>query len=215
MGARFMKLSRYFFITFTICSGSSATELLFVEADRHLTIRVYDYAGTKPGLMKHAREQTAEILERAGVYARWEQCPISEEAPKLDNTCTQEAAVHVLQLRIHPREMSTKASKRRVELGYALPLSKGFGVICGVYVDRTFDLAESLGLQPHVVLGHAIAHEIGHLLLGHNSHARDGIMIAKWGDGEIRLAKSGRLEFSDAQARRMQADVARRLALVR
>ena len=206
-----MKLFQSLFITLAISSGSLATEPSFVEGSRQLTVRVYDYADAKPGLLQRAREQAAEILGRAGVSAHWEQCPISETAPKLDNTCAQEAAVHVLQLRIHSREMSRMISKTRIEFGYALPLSKGFGVICGIYLDQTFDLADSLGVPPHVVLGHTIAHEIGHLLMGHNSHSKAGIMVAKWGDSEIRLAKKGRLEFSDAQAARMQADVAARL----
>ena len=57
-----MKLFQSLFITLAISSGSLATEPSFVEGSRQLTVRVYDYADAKPGLLQRAREQAAEIL---------------------------------------------------------------------------------------------------------------------------------------------------------
>jgi hypothetical protein len=110
--------------------------------------------------------------------------------------------------------MAKKATKKSAEFGYSLPLRQGFGVIAGVYLDRTKDMAKALGLDAHVVLGHTIAHEIGHLLLGKNSHARLGIMVPRFGDRELRLAKTGRLGFTEIQAARMQDNAAARLRQV-
>jgi DDE superfamily endonuclease len=36
------------------------------------------------------------------------------------------------------------------------------------------------------VLGHVLAHEIGHILLGHNGHADEGLMKATWSAAEQR-----------------------------
>jgi hypothetical protein len=68
-----------------------------------------------------------------------------------------------------------------------------------------------MGLDAEVVLAHTMAHEIGHLLLGSNSHASQGIMRPTWDERDIHLAKTGVLGFTDAQAERMQAQVTARL----
>jgi hypothetical protein len=80
-----------------------------------------------------------------------------------------------------------------------------------LYLDRILDFAQLMGLDAEIVLGHTMAHEIGHLLLGSKNHASQGIMRPTWGARDIHLAKTGVLGFTDAQAERMQAQVAARL----
>ncbi|MCW5981004.1 MAG: hypothetical protein KIT09_23180 [Bryobacteraceae bacterium] len=60
------------------------------------------------------------------------------------------------------------------------------------------------------VLGHAIAHELGHLLPGEQSHPRAGLMQAGWGHKVLDDISKGRLFFSDGEARRIREAVARR-----
>jgi hypothetical protein len=174
---------------------------------------VYDYTELRPSSLEHARREASRVLAEAGIAVRWEQCRTSDRETNQDESCAQRAGAHVIQLRVHPREMSKKLTSRSIEFGYSVPLEKGFGIIAGVYLDRTSEMAQSLGLDLHVLLGHTIAHEIGHLLLGTNSHAKVGVMRPRWGDREVRLASTGLLVFTEAEARWMQAQVARRLAL--
>jgi hypothetical protein len=47
-----------------------------------------------------------------------------------------------------------------------------------------------------IILGHAMAHELGHLLLGTNSHSSDGLMRAQWNRGDLAEAARGNLLFS-------------------
>ncbi len=182
-------------------------------SERLLTIRVYDYTELRPSALERARREASRVLAEAGIGVRWEQCRTSDTETNQDESCAQRAGAHVIQLRVHPREMSKKLTTRSIEFGYSVPLEKGFGIIAGVYSDRTNEMVRSLGLDLHVVLGHTMAHEIGHLLLGTNSHAKEGVMRPKWGDREVRLASIGLLGFTEAQARRMQEQVGRRLAL--
>jgi hypothetical protein len=53
------------------------------------------------------------------------------------------------------------------------------------------------------MLGHVISHEIGHLLLGTNSHSPSGIMRAQWDREQLSLAVAGLLTFTKSQSRRM------------
>lgn len=66
---------------------------------------------------------------------------------------------------------------------------------------------EKIGLDQ--VLGHAIAHEIGHILLGSNSHGSRGLMKAKWGQEDIKRAGKGDLLFTPEQAQVIQNNLAK------
>ncbi len=46
-----------------------------------------------------------------------------------------------------------------------------------------------------VILGHAAAHEIGHLLLGSNSHSPQGLMRARWSRQDLQNAGIGQSSF--------------------
>jgi hypothetical protein len=46
------------------------------------------------------------------------------------------------------------------------------------------------------LLGSAMAHEIGHLLKGSNSHSPQGLMSAHWYANELRAAAMGSLDFT-------------------
>lgn len=180
--------------------------------NQKLTVRVYNYAEIEPKMLERTRREASRVLATAGIELRWERCRTSERETSQDASCSQRAGAHVIQLRIHPREMAKKLTSRSTEFGYSIPLENGFGIIAGVYLDRTSEMAQSLGFDLHVVLGHTIAHEIGHLLLGTNSHAKVGVMRPTWGDREVRLANTGLLVFTEAQANLMQDQIARRFA---
>jgi hypothetical protein len=60
------------------------------------------------------------------------------------------------------------------------------------------------------ILGAAIAHEVGHLILGANSHTPLGVMNPHWDMTQIRLVRIGELNFNRDQARLLQNEVRRR-----
>ena len=51
-------------------------------------------------------------------------------------------------------------------------------------------------------------HELGHLLLGTNSHAPTGIMRARWQPADLANASQGRLLFSSLESREMRNKLA-------
>jgi hypothetical protein len=88
----------------------------------------------------------------------------------------------------------------------------------GCYADLFYERIVELQMKTHtltaIILGHAMAHELGHLLLGTNSHSRDGLMRAQWNRGDLAEAARGNLLFSTEEATRMTSrftrDVPRR-----
>ncbi len=54
------------------------------------------------------------------------------------------------------------------------------------------------------LLGHVLAHEIGHLLLQSNSHSISGIMSGRWAGGELRRISEGTMFFMPKESKIMQ-----------
>jgi hypothetical protein len=69
------------------------------------------------------------------------------------------------------------------------------------------ELAREWDASESEILGHALAHEIGHLLLGANSHSSEGIMRANWGKQELNTIARAHLFFTDEQSKRICAEV--------
>jgi len=57
------------------------------------------------------------------------------------------------------------------------------------------------------VLAIAIAHELGHMLLPNQAHAKRGLMESPWNSGHFRSASAGLLHFSPETAELMKRSV--------
>jgi hypothetical protein len=66
--------------------------------------------------------------------------------------------------------------------------------------------AESMGIDPALLLGATIAHEIGHVLLG-PAHSRTGIMCPSFRWEQMRQMQRGELRFTPEQAARLRTIV--------
>ena len=73
--------------------------------------------------------------------------------------------------------------------------------------------AVRFALDTGAVLGHTIAHEVGHLLLPRGTHGPAGLMRATWRMEDMRDAAQGHLGFSPAEAAIIRARLAARNAL--
>jgi hypothetical protein len=76
--------------------------------------------------------------------------------------------------------------------------------------DSTCAFERGAAADPRQVLGLAIAHEIGHLLLNTNTHAAAGLMRAGWSRSELHRNVSSDWRFLDTEAAMMRAAVATR-----
>ena len=62
----------------------------------------------------------------------------------------------------------------------------GAGVLATIYIDRVNWMAEQAGVDARALLGRAIAHELGHLLMATGVHGSHGLMRPVWSQSEIR-----------------------------
>ena len=86
--------------------------------------------------------------------------------------------------------------------------------IANVFMNRVTEQTDGWRAFGRSVLGHAMAHEIGHHLLGDNSHALRGIMVAQWSKQHLWHMSKGDLLFTQKEVTRIQAEVRHRAGSV-
>ena len=111
---------------------------------------------------------------------------------------------------LHGRSFAGSLGYRRA--GLRLGRGRRARLLAVVFYDE-ISRAEASEDLAKLGLGHAIAHEIGHLLLRSSAHSVSGVMRAAWGDTERRLAASGCLLFLPEQSRSTRTEVLARMSL--
>ena len=77
-----------------------------------------------------------------------------------------------------------------------------------VFKDRALQIAHKRHQDVAQVLGYAIAHEMGHVLLPRPAHTAQGIMRAEWNGDDLRHIASDALRFTLTQATQMRSKLA-------
>lgn len=89
-------------------------------------------------------------------------------------------------------------------MGISFQTEDGRGCYADLFYKPMKDLHKTDGTDVASLLGHVAAHEIGHLLLGANSHAVAGIMHAHWTPKELTGAEGEGLIFLREESQRMR-----------
>jgi hypothetical protein len=182
-------------------------------ANLEMTIHVYDYAGVAPGVLAEAEAFAARVLHEAGLRTEWRNCGFSPSSASLTGCAGPTGGVTHLYIRLLPEAMAGKLAASARMLGMSLPTSRGaLPEDAYVFADRVGVFAGQDGDPVPPLLGAAIAHEVGHLLLAGNAHTVNGIMSAQWGPKEKKDVLMGVLTFSRRQSERMRADVSQRMS---
>jgi hypothetical protein len=177
-------------------------------SDRQITIRIRDYAQADPSVRRDAERVAGDILQKVGVDARWIECPVASPS---SGECAGPVSTLVFVVNLLPRSMSDRYRRAGGVLGFALEASDNrFAYVASIFYDDVKDRAEERQLNFGELLGAVTAHELGHLLLGTNSHSSSGLMSGFWSGSKLRIAAQGWLRFTDAEAKRIYAAMAAR-----
>jgi len=175
-----------------------------------LTIRLYNHTAVPAELLHAAADVGRQIFSHAGLNTVWVICGSSPERAG-HPSCHESPGKSVLRVNVLNREMSAKVGTLPEAFGVAFPSERGFGLVAAVFYHRVVELERDWGWDGDLLLGHILAHEIGHLLLGFSSHAQRGIMSASWEQVELIQAEQGTMNFHKAQARKMRKQVQARV----
>jgi len=97
------------------------------------------------------------------------------------------------------RRPASPGLSRNPPLGDSLlDASTHSGTLATVYLEHIERLAHAAGVSSNTVMARAIAHELGHLLLGTSTHSASGLMRPVWTADE--LARDRLVDWSIAAA---------------
>jgi hypothetical protein len=174
-----------------------------------IPVLVYNYAQVPQATLARAEEQAKAIFRKAGLETQWWDHFRSKAEFRNDQAGRHEADRFLVVVRLLPKP---RAVLRSSTLGEALTCEPGAEMcIAQVFLDRVIGRTAIGEISLEQVLGHAMAHEVGHLLLGSNSHWTRGLMRGKWSLEDLRRAAKGDLLFTPQQAEVIRAEVLRRV----
>ena len=161
-------------------------------------LSVFNDAGIPSDTLAHAAARATAILAQSGVELDWLDCGRPDPADFSPPTtpCSVVAWPHQLSVRILPRARSVGADI----FGQAFLDDAGRGAYSNVYYNNLAANREHAQLSDGEMLGFVIAHEVGHLLLGSNSHSLSGLMQARWDSAALHSALHNTLFFTPAQS---------------
>jgi hypothetical protein len=175
-----------------------------------LTVRVFDYAQASPETWNLARKIATNILGRTGIQTFWLECSLSSDGNFTIPACEQPLGSSDLVLRLVPVSAATRSQFGSGTLGIAAQPERGTPASASVFYDRVEQLAKGGTTSMPVILGHAAAHEIGHVLLGSNSHSPQGLMRSQWTRQDLQNAGAGDLHFTREQVKAIRAEALKR-----
>ena len=169
-----------------------------------IIIRSYNNFGVPAPDLAAAREHAQAILQEAGVNMVWADCWVGDRQPSNAPLRCHEPVGGDIVLRLQKTGEGDRS--KFVSMGFSLVGTAGAApFLATVYVDRVESVARGAGIDARRVLGLAIAHEIGHLLLNSNTHATSGLMRADWSRNELRRKDATAWQFLDSEAAHVRA----------
>lgn len=180
-----------------------------------INVRIYNYAEVAGGVLAKARSESERIFRRAGIETRWLACAVPGSDVETKPPCKAKPGATDIQVRILPKKMAQGLMKHHSEFGLAFTApGDGFGSNASIFYHRVEELSERRHTSKSLLLGHLIAHEVGHLLLGSNSHSRSGIMHVPWDRAQVERASLGTLLFTGREPDKMRNQVFRRMRAI-
>jgi hypothetical protein len=177
------------------------------------SVCVRNYAGVPASTLGRAEKITQRIFEHAGIGTTWMDSVLpptdGQENPLVNTSCA--SSLPRVFVNLISRQMAESLGLPNDTLGLAP------GTPQEADRDKVFvfdEVVNELVMQQRaagksVILGHAMAHEIGHILTI-AKHSPNGLMRATWYEEDFEAMAVGLLNFNSEQAMRIQAEITRR-----
>ena len=192
----------FFFASMLMASVHAGFSEAGPRPESVVVIRTYNYAGVSDEQFAAAKQEAEHIFLRARIALEWTECRVPNRVD--GSECTEPLlAGRDLMLRLVDRV--PVEGERVVALGESmLDREQRSGVLMTIDLFPVRSVAAGTSAPMPTLLGRAIAHEIGHLLLRSGDHPRMGLMRAFWSSDELRGIKPAHWEFSLREASQMR-----------
>ena len=182
------------------------------RVDLRMTARVFNYAHISSRKMGRAETVAARIMGAAGVEMLWLDCLApyvqGRTAPQGANPeCAGQPDRATVFIQILPASTRAKDYFKDTVFGFVEGSAQA-----NVFYWRIADAARADGndWEAPTILGHIMAHELGHLLLGPNAHSPTGIMCGVWDWNYVQESMRERQTFTTSQSEVLRAAVRER-----
>jgi hypothetical protein len=209
-------LSSFISVFISVCilalsaAGPQVTEAADLQSSRdHVVIRIYDLFGLPDETLGRAHLIAGSIFQQAGIRSAWLDCEAPTHSSRSASYRCDEPLSGNVGEEVVVRIIATPEAMRHEEtLGYSyVDMSLKGGVLSTVFADRIDSMARRTTTDVGTLLGRAVAHEVGHLLLGTINHSTKGLMRALWSDQELRLNLQNDWTFSKREAAAMRSNL--------
>ena len=156
----------------------------------HITVMLRNDVEAPPDMVAAAQHSVSAVYEAAGVNIVW-------GGPQ-----------PVAMLALVSRERARAMGYRPEVIGFATGSRGRRGKVAYIFLHRVKELSARYRLPESVILGATIAHELGHLLLPHDSHSDIGVMQPILDHTDFRQADRGELLFTANQAGQIREAIA-------
>lgn len=180
-------------------------------------IRVYDTTDGASDIRTAAIRTAASIVAEAGISVEWRDCTDDSTQDR----CQDRRQRHDLIVRIMPAaapgtvfrgsslQLRTEPGEVNLQLGVAVinPVTLT-GEMATIFHEQVRSVARRSGVDNAELLGRALAHEIGHLLLRARAHSPSGLMRGVWSLEELAQNRREDWLFAPADRKRLQHNLA-------
>jgi hypothetical protein len=201
-------------VLFLICLQSSPTEKPGAErgavqaatSELRVVVNVYNGINLSSGDLSRAEREAERIFLYAGIQITWASGLMAADLN--DNPKSERGNAASLQLRLWPRAVAGKRPSSSDTLGFCLSLENGDAVVLTDAIQKRAVIGSTHFAD---LLGIAMAHELGHLLLQSARHSATGIMRARLTEKGLRDDDRGYLRFTADEAQSMRTEAKRRM----
>ncbi|MFN7934626.1 MAG: hypothetical protein U0R19_14950 [Bryobacteraceae bacterium] len=166
-------------------------------------IQVFNRTGIPAATYERAVNHAQELFEKAGIPTHWRRCPNPHTVPK-EKACPMVEGAFLLGVVREDKKLHSQSDS--LTIGYTLRTAGRNNA--AVIWPRVQTFSALLGINPDLLLGFAMAHEIGHLLSPVGFHSI-GVMDGTWDREDALDMARGRLGFCDRDAVQMREQVHR------
>jgi hypothetical protein len=190
--------------------GFASSETVFAsvtDPSPTIRVRIVNYSQASAATLARAEHEAGQILAQAGLETVWFDCSVGHSSGIPHDPCQEPLGASDIVLRVLPEPRDNRFQGQ--VFGFAV-----IPVQASVYYDYVLRQGKSddAEFDIPILLGCVIAHEVGHLLLGSDSHSDAGVMQPRWERKQIQQATMGTLLFTPQQANLIRAEGQRRMS---
>jgi hypothetical protein len=169
-----------------------------------VTLRVAGEGVVDARSLTLARRELAKTLGQAGLGALWLTCTPGVADWRSADPCERDREPAEFWVRIVRHNPS---AVRPDVLAFA-EIDDDLGMrSAGVYYPAIVETAARHGIPAGIVMGAALAHEVGHLVLGAKAHSHHGLMSPDWRREQFERLSTTSLSFSEKDTRMLREEL--------